>query len=51
MRVEEKMVSVDIIFNFDEENQEESALEIKNKLKEKYPNYDFSIILDTDVSD
>ena len=48
---EYKIVSVDVIFNFEEENPEKSVEEIKNKLKEKYPNYDFSIILDTDFSD
>ena len=48
---EYKLVSVDIIFNFDEEKPEICVEEIKKKLKEKYPSYDFSIILDTDVSD
>lgn len=48
---EYKIISFDLIFDFDEENPLERCEEIKNKLKEKYPKYNYSIILDTDVSD
>ena len=48
---EYKLISFDIIFNFDEENPEKRSKEITKKLKEKYPTYNFSIILDADISD
>lgn len=44
-------ISFDLIFNFDELNPEKCAEEIKLKIKEKYPKYDYSIILDADISD
>ena len=44
-------ISFDLIFNFDERNPEKCAEEIKFKIKEKYPKYDYSIILDADISD
>lgn len=46
-----KLISFDLIFSFDEENPEKCANEITNKLKKEYPEYDFSIILDADISD
>ncbi len=45
------LISIDLIFNFDEKNPEKCVDEIKKKLKEKYHEYDFSIILDADISD
>lgn len=48
---EYSLISFDLIFNFDELNPEKCTEEIKTKLKEKYPNYTFSIILDADISD
>ncbi|MBR3161597.1 MAG: cation diffusion facilitator family transporter [Bacilli bacterium] len=48
---EYKIISFDLIFSFDEDNPEKCAEEINKKLKEKYPEYNFSIILDADVSD
>ena len=48
---ETNYISFDLIFNFDEENPEKCANEIEKKLKEKYPKYKFSIILDADISD
>ena len=48
---EYNLVSVDLVFNFDEENPLKSIEEIKNKLEKKYPKYNFSIILDADISD
>lgn len=46
-----KMISFDIIFSFDEEQPETSIQEIKNKLKKKYPKYEYSVILDADISE
>ena len=48
---EYSLISFDLIFNFDELNPEKCAEEIKLKLKEKYPKYNYSIILDADISD
>ena len=48
---ETSLISFDLIFNFEEENPLECVEEIKLKLKEKYPKYNFSIILDVDFSD
>ena len=48
---EYKIISFDLIFNFDELNQIEKCEKIKNRLKDKYPKYDFHIILDTDITD
>lgn len=48
---EYNLISFDLIFNFDEKNPELCAEEIKEKLKGKYSQYNFSIILDDDVSD
>ena len=48
---EDKFISFDLIFNFEEENPEKISLEIQEKLKEKYPEYNFGIILDADISD
>lgn len=45
------MISFDVIFNFDEENPYFIIEEIKDKLKEKYPKYEYNVILDTDFSD
>ncbi len=46
-----KEVSFDLIFNFDEEKPEKCVEEIKKTLKQKYPDFNFSIILDADISD
>jgi len=44
-------ISFDLIFDFDELEPLKKLNEIQNKIKEKYPKYNFQIILDTDVSD
>ena len=46
-----KTVSFDIIFDFDEEEPEKVLKKIKKEIKEKYPKYDYTAIIDTDVSD
>ena len=48
---EEKNVSFDVILNFDEKEPEKIVKEISDKLKEKYPEYNYSVIIDTDFSD
>lgn len=45
------IISFDLVFSFDEENPEAIIKEIKSKLKEKYSQYDYSIIIDADISD
>lgn len=47
---EYKTISFDLIFSFDEDNPEKCRDEIIKCLKEKYPVYNFSIILDADIS-
>ena len=49
--IDYKLISFDLIFNFDEENPEKCVEEIRLKLKDKYPEYNYSIILDADISD
>ena len=44
-------ISFDLIFNFDELEPERVICELKDKLKTKYPKYDFNVIIDTDFSD
>ena len=48
---EYKLISFDLIFSFDEEHSEEKVSEIKDKLKAEFKEYEFHIILDTDISD
>ena len=44
-------ISFDLIFNFDELAPDEVVKEISEKIKSKYPKYNYSIIIDTDFSD
>ena len=46
-----KLVTFDLIFDFKCHNSEEIINEIKKKLKERYPIYDYNIIIDLDISD
>jgi len=46
-----RLVSFDLIFDFENPNSEENAREIEAKLKEKYPEYDFNIVIDKDFTD
>ena len=48
---EYNLVSLDLVFSFDEEHPEECSEEIKKKLIQEYPDYNFSIIIDADISD
>ena len=44
-------VYFDLILDFEEENKEKIKNEIIQKLGEKYPNYHYNVILDSDISD
>lgn len=46
-----KNVYFDLIIDFEAENHEKIRDEIIKKMKEKYPEYNFIIILDADISD
>ena len=46
-----KLISFDLIFDFEESNQEQIITQINDKLKKKYPEYHFNMIIDTDFSD
>ena len=44
-------VSFDVIFDFNEKDTDNIVKEISAELMEKYPKYNYSIIIDTDISD
>ena len=44
-------VYFDLILDFEEKNKEQILNEIISKLKAKYNNYNFNVILDSDISD
>ena len=46
-----KTVMFDLIIDFEEKEIDRIKMEIINKLKEKYPQYNYSIIIDNDYSD
>ena len=46
-----KIVMFDLIIDFEEKEIDRIKTEIINKLKEKYPKYNYSIIIDNDYSD
>lgn len=48
---EYKSISLDLMFSFDETEPNKKVEEIIQKLKNQYPEYDFNVILDTDISD
>lgn len=48
---ETKTISFDLIVDFKADSPEETKNIILDQIKEKYPNYNYSVILDTDVSD
>lgn len=45
------MITFDVIFNFEEKEPLKIIDEIRKKLKEKYPKYEYHVIIDTDFSD
>ena len=48
---QDKNISFDLIFSFDEKNPEAIIEKIKTKLKEKYSKYEYNVIIDTDFTD
>ena len=46
-----KSISCDLIFNFEENNVNNIVSEIKEEMHKKYSNYNFDVIIDTDFSD
>lgn len=48
---ENKYVLFDVIFDFDETNPEDAVDSIKKELKEKFDDFEFNIIVDTDFTD
>ena len=48
---EKKQVSFDIIIDFKCENSENVKNEIIDKIKKAYPEYEYAVVLDTDISD
>ena len=46
-----KFISLDLIFSFVETNADKIISDIKSELKEKFPKYEYHIIIDTDISD
>ena len=46
-----RVVSFDLIFDFENRESDKQVEEIKAKLKEKYPEYEFYIVIDKDFSD
>ena len=46
-----KIVSFDIVIDFDEEHPDQLVEQIKDKLKEKYQEYNFAIVVDNDFTD
>ena len=44
-------VYFDLIIDFDEKNKDKIKNDVLQKLKEKYPDYNFNVILDSDITD
>ena len=44
-------VYFDLILDFEEKNKEKILEEIIGKMKKKYSEYNFNVILDSDISD
>ena len=46
-----KMISFDIVIGFEEDHPEDLAKELQDKLKNKYPKYEFYVVIDKDFTD
>jgi len=44
-------ISFDLIFDYKEENPEKIVKKIKKEIKSKFPDYEYSVIIDNDVSE
>lgn len=49
--LETKVISFDLMFSFDEKKRKERCEEIREKMQERYPDYQIIAILDTDYTD
>lgn len=47
----EKNVYFDLIIDFEEKNKDKLKNEIIEKIKEKYPKYNYNVIIDSDITD
>ena len=48
---EKRLITFDLVFEFECENPKEVIASITKELKEKYPNYDYYVVQDTDFTD
>ncbi len=48
---ERQIISFDLVFDFEEKDPEKIRKEIIKKIKQKYPKYDYVVIIDKDYSD
>ena len=44
-------ISFDLIFDYKEENPEKIVRKIKKEIKNKLPDYEYSVIIDNDISE
>ena len=49
--LKDNMIKFDIVIDFDEKKRDEIYAEFCQKVKEKLPNYEINIVLDSDISD
>lgn len=49
--LKDNMIKFDIVIDFDEKKRDEIYAEFYQKVKEKLPNYEINIVLDSDISD
>ena len=48
---EKRLITFDLVFEFECENPKEVIASITKELKEKYPNYDYYVVQDSDFTD
>ena len=46
-----KLITFDLTFDFDETNKKEKMKEIKSMLKKRYPDFEYQIIIDLNITD
>ncbi len=45
-----RTISFDLVFDYDDKDKDSEISEIKNKIKNRYPEYDYYVIIDNDYS-